>query len=348
MIVSFYQPPVQQRQGGLDLAITSLRDFLARSGVTVREDPDVETVGKSSEPEVVHFHGLWQRKHSQISGELRSRSVPYIVSTHGMLEPWAWRHKWWKKWPYFYVVERKHLSGAQKLLATSRMEARNISKFFPDERCTVLPFGLTSSHAQHYTEARAKLGWEESEVVILFLSRVHPKKNLPALFQAIALLDRQRFSRPMRVVIVGGGDAKYVQSVKKMVSALSTLPRVDWIGEVWGEGKWDYLQGADLMCLPSFSENFGFSVLESLQVGTRVITTDQTPWESIESWNAGRVIRPTVNDLLKALSAFLEDSEWPDQQRQQLAAQTRDRYAWGKIGPGYIELYEAVSAKRAA
>src|SRR5689334_14556329 len=98
MNVHFFQPPPEQLTGGLDAAITSLREALTRIGVAV-DDALPEHAG------VAHFHGLWQPAHARFARECRRRGVPYVVSPHGMLEPWAWRHKWWKKWPYFHLVE---------------------------------------------------------------------------------------------------------------------------------------------------------------------------------------------------------------------------------------------------
>src|SRR4029434_11266956 len=82
-----------------------------------------------------------------------------------------------------------------------------------------------------------------------------------------------------RLVIVGGGEPAYVHSLRSAANSLATrLPRIDWIGEIWGDARWPYLQGADLFCLPSHSENFGLTLLEACQVGTPVLTTTATPW----------------------------------------------------------------------
>jgi glycosyltransferase involved in cell wall biosynthesis len=341
MIIDFFQPPPAQRIGGLDLATKSLKNFLVRSGVTVRDDPVMEVIGESETPEIVHFHGLWQRNFPRISALCRRRKIPYIVSPHGMLEPWAWRHKWWKKWPYFYLIERRHLAQADRLLTTSAAEAGNLKKFFPRSNPVVLPLGLAESRRPNYGTARRTLGWNESEIVLLFLSRIHPKKGLPILLQALASLAPNSNSRPIRLVIVGGGAEAYLRELQAVVRSEQTrLPRIDWIGEVWDDSKWTYLEGADLVCLPSYSENFGFVVLESLQVGTRVLTTDRTPWESISSWGAGWIVQPTVDALAGALARYLANPEWPAEQRSRLAAETSNRYAWEKIGADYLRFYE--------
>lgn len=348
MIINFFQPPGHQRTGGLDLAIQSLQEYLTNAGITVRSDVSTDLIGQSKEPELVHFHGLWQRRFPQISAHCRNQGVPYVVSPHGMLEPWAWRHKRWKKWPYFYLVERRYLAGAEHLVATSTVEESNLSKFFPKMPCTVLPLGLTSSYGPGYAKTRENLGWGESELVLLFLSRIHPKKNLNGLLEALAALGPIPCSRSVRLVIVGGGEDRYVRQLKGLANEhRNSLPRIDWVGEIWGEGKWPYLQGADLMCLPSFSENSGFSILEALQVGTRVLTTDQTPWSALPSWKAGWVVQPKVEDLVNALSAYFEKPDWPEEQRHGLAAQTRERYSWEKIGSGYIDFYTEI-ARRAS
>jgi glycosyltransferase involved in cell wall biosynthesis len=341
MIIDFFQPPLPQRVGGLDLATKSLMDFLVRSGITLRVEPAREMIGESGAREIVHFHGLWQRNFPRISAHCRRRGVPYIVSPHGMLEPWAWRHKWWKKWAYFHLIERRHLAQADRLLTTSAAESRNLEKFFPQSNRAVLPLGLAELRQPDYAAARRILEWSESEIVILFLSRIHPKKGLSLLLRALASFGPNPSSRPVRLVIVGGGAKSYLRKLKAFArKEHRRLPRIDWVGQIWGEGKWVYLQGADLMCLPSYSENFGFVVLESLQVGTRVITTDQTPWDSIPSSGAGWIVPPKVGALAGALAEYLAYPEWSVKQRSGLAAETGEGFSWDKIGPAYLRFYQ--------
>lgn len=347
MIVHFFEPPARQAIGGLNLAIRSLELFLRQSGVDVRDESPVNEIGETSADEVVHFHGIWQPRFLKISAHCRRRNIPYAISPHGMLEPWAFKHRWWKKWPYFHLIEKYHLARARCLLATSEGEAGNLRGLFPGSKCEVLPLGLaTTSRWPEYTAARAALDWKDSEFILLFLSRVHPKKGLHLLLSALAKLQPELNQRA-RLVIVGGGEPSYVRRLRQFQeNSRSRLPRIDWIGEVWTEEKWRYLQGADLFCLPSYSENFGLAILEALQVGTRVLTTNQTPWRSVVSWNAGYVVDPTEAAIRSALTDQMTNSlRWSGKQRDLLSQEIHRTFSWDAIGPRYLHFYEEIAKK---
>jgi glycosyltransferase involved in cell wall biosynthesis len=146
-------------------------------------------------------------------------------------------------------------------------------------------------------------------------------------------------------VIVGGGDKQYLQELMDFARREQRrLPRIDWVGEVWGEAKWKYFQGADLFCLPSFSENFGLAVLEALQVGTRVLTTRQTPWTDVPSGNGGFITDPGETAAGIALEHFFAKPAWSLDQRSQLAERVQERYCWKSVGPAYLRFYESVCA----
>jgi glycosyltransferase involved in cell wall biosynthesis len=297
MNVHFFQPPPEQRAGGLEAAITGLRTALNRSGVTVDD-------ASSAETGIAQFHGLWQPTHARLSHEYRHRKVPYVVSPHGMLEPWAWRHKRWKKWPYYYLIERKHLRGATVVLATCQAEAQRLEKLLPGVRIEAVPLGLTAAVQPNYEAARQALGWAADERVLLFLSRLHVKKGLDLLLRGLATVP---LPAKTRLIIVGGGDARYVAEIHALASELKPrLPRIDWLGEIWGDARWPYFQGADLFCLPSHSENFGLAVLEACQVGTPVLTTNATPWGE---WLAGG--RGYVGDATGRERTAIADAFFP-------------------------------------
>jgi glycosyltransferase involved in cell wall biosynthesis len=343
LTVSFFEPPPVKRIGGLDCALRSIEAFLRQAGVRVRCNPRLDELDLGSVPHVVHFHGLWQPHYLRAFRRCRQLGIPYVVSPHGMLESWARSQKAWKKWPWFHLLERRHLAGASRLLTTAEPEARHLAEIFPSEKCVVLPLGLPANRGPDYAHARSALGWKESESVLLFLSRIHPKKGLDLLLKALAQIP-PRLLVQTRLVIVGGGDDEHVRAVRSLADSLhDRLPAIDWVGEVWGEGKWPYLQGADLFCLTSHSENFGLAVLEALQVGTPVLTTDQTPWTALPSWGAGFVVPPSASHVTSALEGFFSKCEWTLDRRAALAADVHRRFAWSAIGPTYVSFYESLA-----
>ena len=85
MRLHFHEPPAAQKVGGLDAAIRSLQNAMVKLGHSVEVNP---VAGKA---DAAHFHGMWQSGFPSLASEYRALDVPYIVSPHGMLEPWAWK-----------------------------------------------------------------------------------------------------------------------------------------------------------------------------------------------------------------------------------------------------------------
>jgi glycosyltransferase involved in cell wall biosynthesis len=338
MNVYFFEPPPAQKAGGLEAAIQSLAISLqnANCRVEINAAVDFSRVGRDT---LVHFHGIWQPSHPQIARQCREHKVPYLISPHGMLEPWAWKHKWWKKWPYFHTVEKKYLLSADAILATGQEEAGNIGRLLRHQNIAVLPLGLTGDARPGYDAARRELGWNH-EWILLYLSRIHPKKGLNLLLEALAALQGQ-LAVPMRLVVVGGGEESYVRSLQEWSRhKQQALPRVDWVGEVWGDARWKYFQGADLFCLPTHSENFGLAVLEACQVGTPVLTTRATPWSRLLEERGGYICEPNVNAIQQSVLQFLKDGKWHDTRRLTLSEWAWQAFNWDTLVQDYLKLYQ--------
>ncbi len=337
MKVAFFIPPAEQRIGGLDAAIDGLRGALEQRGIAVSH-----TLPSGKGDGIAHFHGLWQPDHACLAKDCRNRGIPYLVSPHGMLEPWAWRHKWWKKWPYFHLVEKRHLSRASAVLATASQEAERLRRFLPRQRIETLPLGLTGSAKPMYHAARTQLGWPIEERVLLFLSRLHPKKGLDLLLKALSTLGTTTL---MRLVVVGEGESGYVAGLRRFAEKHApSLPRIDWVGAAWGEERWKYFQGADLFCLPTHSENFGLAVLEACQVGTPALTTVETPWaKALEG--RGFICRPTTASVRSELMRFLAGDRQTDQARSELADWAQRRFHWDELAERYEALYRSVISR---
>jgi glycosyltransferase involved in cell wall biosynthesis len=337
--LAFFVPPPAQRVGGLDLAVSELARALDREGWRIQIDP-----ANLTGYDVVHLHGLWQRRFVRIALECRNLSIPYVASPHGMLEPWAWGHRRWKKLPYFHLIEKRILNGSKRILATSQLEADNLLKFKFRSPIVTLPLGLDAKVGPAYETARSRLGWSDQAFVLLYLSRVHPKKGLHLLLEALADLDLSQAN--CSLVVVGDGPEDYVHKVKAFAKTeAARLPSIHWVGSIWDDRKWDYLQGADLFCLPTQSENFGLAILESCQVGTPVLTTIGTPWVEFLSRHGLPVIAPDEPALREALAQLISQRGFNPIAREQLASDSRQQFGWSNLGPRYAQFYRDLVAE---
>ncbi|MEQ1851594.1 MAG: glycosyltransferase [Chthoniobacteraceae bacterium] len=343
MNIHFFEPPAVQKAGGLDAAIQSLRAALRRHGHEVKMNVPLPSSGTDA---LVHFHGLWQRDFPAIArrcGELR---IPFVVSPHGMLEPWARRHKWWKKWPYFHLVEKPWIQTAACILATGEPEAGRLRCMFPRGRVESLPLGLTAATRPGYEDARRALGWGADETVLVFISRIHVKKGLDLLLAALAGIDGARRAKT-RLVIVGPEEQPaYAARCREFaVRNAAGLPRIDWPGAVWGDARWPYFQGADLFCLPTHSENFGLAVLEALQVGTPALTTTGTPWAASLTDGCGFIATPDQHGIRTQLENFFSRLRSTPAQRTALSEWAWGNFDWSILAPRYVALYASLLEK---
>ena len=141
-----------------------------------------------------------------------------------------------------------------------------------------------------------KSEWKDAKD-LLFMSRIHPKKGLEILIEALVDV------KGLKLKIAGDGEADYVQSLKTLVSSKGLTERVTFTGPIYGEEKWRMIRDADVVVLPSYSENFGLIVAEALASGTPVMTTTGTPWKSIEEYGCGWWIEANVDAVKHALNS---------------------------------------------
>lgn len=340
--VLFVEPPPARRVGGIETALRSLHEALFRLGLSVQRTTTPAEPALAA-ADVVHFHGLWEFAHARARRWCARHGKPTIVSPHGMLEDWAFRHRGWKKRPYFHLVERPSLARANVILATSELETGPLLRWFRPGQIRVLPLGGHPPAAlPAHPEARAALGLQPEEFVVLFLSRCHEKKGLHLLIDALPSV-ATRATRTIHLMIVGDGDPAYIQPLRAATNRWSGTLRCTWTGAVWGDEKWTYLSAGDLFCLPSFSENFGLAVLESLFAGTPVLTTPETPWPALRGTLPLFFTPPVVAGLAAALRARIDAGPVAAEARAAARDEAIGRFNWSTLAPRYAELYSELA-----
>mgnify|MGYP006412540803 FL=1 len=338
MKIRLVTPPIEKQVGGIENALDGLRLALRQQKIEFEDTGDAQDSSS-----IHHFHGLWEPSHAWLSHKLRQRNLPYIVSPHGMLEPWAFHHLRWKKLPYYRLIEQRHLTGARALLVASKKEAQNLAKVLIHPYVKVLPIGCSDAQGVNFDSSRRQSGWTRRERVILFLSRLDVKKGLDLLL--LAMTDDRFDWNSWRLVVVGDGTTQYVNTLKQFAADhAARLPAIDWVGAVWGEQRWPYLQAADLYCLPTHSENFGISVLEAMHAGTPVLTTSETPWGQFREMDGLFISNPDAGSLTLTLTEArrrLEDT-WTTKDREARSKWASENFDWDNLAPLYKRMYQSV------
>ncbi len=220
---------------------------------------------------MIQLQSIWDISYHQLAKVARKLRIPYIITPRGMLEPWSLSQKSWKKRLALLLYQKKDLQHAACIFTTAEMEAKHVRELGVRVPISVIPNGIVT---EGYSCRKSIDGVKKQ---ILFLSRVHEKKGIELLIDAYSHLHGN--FPDWSVVIVGNGDAEYIKSLESRVNRLNLQDYIKILPPVFGEAKTKLYQESSLFCLPSYSENFGMVIAESLSCGVPVITTNGTPWQ---------------------------------------------------------------------
>ncbi|MGM9705684.1 MAG: glycosyltransferase [Prevotella sp.] len=259
-------------------------------------------------PDVVHVNCCWYPACALAQRWAQQMGFRVVFTPHGMLEPWILkRHYLTRKLPALLLYQKAAVRNADLIHATADSEQANLLHLGWNDRINVIPNGIEVS------AIKMKRLWCRTGK-ILFLSRIHIKKGINFLLEAFAELCRTHenlttTSRPLTLLIAGEGEKAYIEELKTMAARLGIADRVEFLGGVYGERKWQLYREADLFVLPTHSENFGIVVGEALASGTPVITTSGTPWTDIPEHGCGWQTEVGTQPTFDALREFVQLSE---------------------------------------
>jgi glycosyltransferase involved in cell wall biosynthesis len=229
-------------------------------------------------PDVIDVQGLWTYPSLASLRHHHRTGAPYVVTPHGMLDPWARARSAWKKRIVRLWFEDEHLRHAACLRATAEMEAEHFRSFGLRNPIAVVPNGVDVPPLVHPARTNG------APRRLLFLSRIHPKKGLPLLLRAWARLASAH--QDWELFIAGPDEVGHTAEMKRLASRIG-LERLHWSGPVEGEAKTALYRSADLFVLPTHAENFGLVVAEALAHGVPVVTTRHAPWEGLQTHRCG-------------------------------------------------------------
>jgi glycosyltransferase involved in cell wall biosynthesis len=291
--------------------------------------------------DIVHLHSVFLWPIWAAARIAEKSGVPFVVSPRGML---VWdllqRKSKWLKWTWIKFIEQRTLASAKAIHVTTQKELDEVRRFdFDLPSVLVIPNGVDGPRYETQNDPGVHADGKE---YVLFLGRINWKKGLDRLISA------WRYVPDTALVIAGNDEENYQRELVRLAAKCGITERIRFIGMVQGAAKWRLLRGAKLFTLPSYSENFGISVLEAMSTGCPVVVTPEVGLaDAVAESGAGLVIAGDCEVLGRAIEELLVDAD----RRHTMGANgrrlARSEYAWGRVALQMACGYEKIITEHA-
>src|SRR6266571_4344767 len=321
--------------------------------------------------DILSTHGLWKYC-SVVSQRWHLRTGrPYIVHPEGMLESWALRNAKWKKRIAALLYEDQHLRGATCLRALCEAEAQSIRAYGMRNPICVIPNGVDLPDLSETPTLQAQ-AFAEGRKVLLYLGRLHPKKNLANLIRAwkqilhshpsaraswvLAIAgwsqggyetELKRLVRELGLSFLGVSDPRSVgknrwsEEVAADTAATTGSASVVFLGPRFGAEKNECYRACAAFIMPSLSEGLPITVLEAWAYAKPVLMTPECNLTEGFAAGAALQIGTGPEEIAAGLKQLIEMS---DDDRRAMGNRGRNlvatTFSWPRISEQMRSVYE--------
>ena len=277
---------------------------------------------------IIHIHGVWLYPHYLAAKFALKNKIPFVLSIHGMYEPWLWKKGTLKKTLYFHLLVKKLFVKAAVIHTITPFETKNVITLFKKPSIVEIPNLIHIPKKEVKTDSVTKY--------ILYLGRLDEKKGIKLLIKALKKIDNNEV-----ILKIAGESNSYKEELKMLINNLGLQNRVSFLGLVKKNKKIKIIKEAFILVAPSYSEVIGMVNLEAAVLKTPVITTYQTGLNTKWNENGGKLINPNVNELTENLNEILNWSiDKRNKEGEKLYRFVSKNYSWeGRIND-WIQLYK--------
>jgi glycosyltransferase involved in cell wall biosynthesis len=305
--------------------------------------------------DVVHIHSLFLWPTASAVRVCIAHGTPYIIRPAGALD-WVCLSKEYERYGRIDRFKKRlylRLSGDRELLHasaihfTSEMEKAGSRVPHNSPPGIVVPLGVEPKQvtAGRFTPLSERYPQLAGRKLVLFLSRLDPKKGLDVLLSSIAELLERRDD--IGFVIGGGGPKAYEEQIRTSIRHSRFRNQAVLIGGIYGDEKWNVLNQADLFVLPSYQENFGLAVVEAMAAGVPVVISSAVNiYREILEANAGVVSAIDRNSITRTIDGVLNDDSGRRQMGDNGRKLVEERYTWKEVVRQLLDAYRDIAGQK--
>ncbi len=284
-----------------------------------------------NEFDLVHTHIPYVYP-THVAGRVGLRAgKPLFYHQRGVYDSERLKFRSVKKRLCIAAIERPIMRRATTLIALTEAERNSYRALGVNTPCRVIPNGIdTHAYYRNPTGEYARLlPIRPGQIVILFLSRLHPIKGPDLLLESFLKIGCQF---PKAALVFAGPDEWGLEAqFRERARAAGLADRVIFPGMVSGRLKLDLLARADLFCLPSVGEGFSMAILEALASGTPVMISPRCHFAEIEARSAGWIVERSVDEWADKLSGILREPGKLPKAGEAGLRLVKSCYTWEKV-----------------
>ncbi|HEX4053923.1 MAG TPA: glycosyltransferase [Tepidisphaeraceae bacterium] len=292
--------------------------------------------------DLIHLHGVWDPLIHVVATLATAAGKPFVLTPHGMLDPWAMSQRWWKKRAAMVLGYRRMLNNAAFLHFLNADECTLTTRLHLTSPSRILPNGIFLQELDPLPEKgafRATHSEFAKSRLVLFLSRLHYKKGLDFLADAFAIVAREF---PDAQLIVAGPDDGARAPFLAQIARLDIARRVHLVGPLYAAQKIAALRDCDCFCLPSRQEGFSLAVTEAMACESPVVISTECHFPEVAEAAAGVVVQLNAQAVAAGIQTVLRDPAAAAQMGRAGRALVISRFTWPKVAQQMIGNYQQV------
>lgn len=282
--------------------------------------------------DLVHVHAWWNLVSVFSCWIALMRGVPVVLSPRGTLSAYSFTNKNNTIKKLIHNLLGKHLLKRANIHVTSQREKAGMEAIINPKKIVVISNFIALP--DHISDIIIK---REEHLKLIFFSRIEEKKGLDILLNTLKAV-----TVPYHLTIAGDGESEYIEYLKAIAEQNGSSSFISWIG-FQGANKFNLLQQHNLMILPSYDENFGNVVIESLSVGTAVLISKNVGLaDYVAENNWGWICELNEADISKNINLIQHENDKLLTIRQQAPAGIRNDFKDENLAQKYLDMYHQI------
>ena len=286
---------------------------------------------------IFHVHGVWKAIHFFAVKIAHRSSIPCVLTTHGMLNPWLWNSqgtiKRVKK-NLYWIIFARYFRKIDLLHAITPMEQATLKRLLPNVNIVRLPNTILMRSLENFS-----VNFLRPEKYFLFLGRITPVKALDVLVRAYK---NAGLANSFRLLIVGPiDDEKYWLSICKYINDNALIDCITYLGPKFGADKDNIISNAWVCVVPSRVEAIGMVNLEAANLRCPSITSFET---GLHDWEEGGGLLVKADSVSSCSEAIKSVGSWCLEERLRRGDQSFDlvaqKYNIRKISKHWNTVYD--------